>query len=410
MSHPFHHFLAALEIESLNPMQESVLKEAPKHDQLILLSNTGSGKTIAFLFSLWQRLQPDQKNTQALIVAPSRELVLQIESVVKKMRTGLKCTVCYGGHKRETEEINLVEAPVVIIGTAGRLADHIRRGTIQTSGIHSLVLDEYDKLLELGFEDEMKEIVDALPSLQFKMLTSATSLHTFPEFLQFNQPFLLDHRVQGDEATDARLEHTFFRSAEPDKIHTLVRLISFAGHKPMIVFCNHRDAVERVALLLREQGIRAVFYHGGMEQYERESELALFRNHTSMVLVTTDLAARGLDIPGIRYIVHYHLPDTHSTYTHRNGRTARMHDFGQAVLILSPGEKIPAFIEDEHTELILPDELPLPERSEWSTLHLSLGKKEKVNRIDIVGFLSQRGELKKDDLGLIEVKDHYAFA
>jgi superfamily II DNA/RNA helicase len=176
------------------------------------------------------------------------------------------------------------------------------------------------------------------------------------------------------------------------------------------VFCNHRDAVERTAALLVEKGIRVNYYHGGMEQRERESELCMFKNGSSNVLVTTDLAARGLDIPGIRYIIHYHLPTSEDAFTHRNGRTARMHDFGTAILLLNPQEQVPEYITDEIEEITLPEQIELPARPQWSTLYLSLGKKDKVNKIDIVGFLSQRANLKKDDIGLIEVKDYYAFA
>jgi ATP-independent RNA helicase DbpA len=403
-------WLQHLDIEKLNPMQEALLAAVAEHPEVVLLSNTGSGKTLAFLLSILRDIDPEQKETQSLVIVPSRELALQIDSVFRKMGTGLKLTTCYGGHKREIEEMNLIEAPALIIGTAGRLSDHIRRKNIKTESIRFLVMDEFDKLMELGFEEEMAFIVRSLPALQYKLLTSATTPESYPDFVQLQSPVVVNFRVDGDEASNAALEIMCLQSDEKDKIETLFSLLCYADNKPCIVFCNHRESVERVSKWLREKGLRTAFYHGGMEQRERESEMCMFRNGTSTILVTTDLASRGLDIPGIRYIIHYHLPMDESVFTHRNGRTARMHDFGTAVLLLGPDEVAPAFIHEEMKTMAVPENLPVPPRTQWTTLHFSLGKKEKVNKIDIVGFLSQRAGLKKDDIGMIEVKDHYSFA
>ena len=199
-------------------------------------------------------------------------------------------------------------------------------------------------------------------------------------------------------------------SPEKDKINTLFNFLCFANHRPCIVFCNHRESVERVCKLLAEKDLRVAYYHGGMEQRERESELCMFKNGTSNILITTDLASRGLDIPGVRYIIHYHLPLSEDVFTHRNGRTARMHDFGTAILLLSEEERKPNYISTDVAEIQIPETNDIPLKTQWTTLHFSVGKKDKVNKIDIVGFLSQRGELKKDDIGLVEIKDFYAFA
>jgi superfamily II DNA/RNA helicase len=168
--------------------------------------------------------------------------------------------------------------------------------------------------------------------------------------------------------------------------------------------------VERVSELLAQKGITNGFYHGAMEQQERDSALCKFRNGTNNVLITTDLASRGLDIPNIRYIIHYHLPHTEDIFTHRNGRTARMDASGTAILILSEEEKLPAYMDEKEVEQMqLPESSPLPEKPKWSTLFIAAGKKDKVNKVDIVGFLSNKGQLKKEDIGLIEVKDFFSF-
>jgi superfamily II DNA/RNA helicase len=403
-------FLMNLKIEALNAMQQAVLEAAEQQPNLVVLANTGSGKTIAFLLPILQRMQPDVKHTQALVVAPSRELALQIEEVFKKMGSGYKVTCCYGGHKRETEENNLLEAPSLIVGTAGRLADHIRRGNIATDGITTLVLDEFDKSLELGFEEEMAFIIGSLKNVTHKMLTSATVAAEMPPFLNLENPHTLNYIVPGAQATESRLGVQVLHTDDVDKIGTLFNLLCFINNKPTIVFCNHRDAVERTSALLKDKGIFNVFYHGGMEQRDRETALCKFKNGTSTVLITTDLASRGLDITKVRYVVHYQLPASEDVFTHRNGRTARMEDFGTAILLLAPDETMPDWITGETETIQLPDTAVLPDKPKWTTLFIAAGKKDKVNKIDIVGFLSNRGKLKKDDIGIVEVKDFFSFA
>ncbi len=402
--------IANLKIEALNEMQLASIKANAEHDNVVLLATTGSGKTLAYLLPVLEHLRVDVKTVQALILVPSRELALQIDEVFRKMSTGYKVTCCYGGHKRETEENNLKQSPAVIIGTPGRVADHLRRGNFETGSITTLVLDEFDKSLELGFQEEMSFIIGSLANVKKRLLTSATESLGIPSFIGIGDPFRLNflgnaiEKKQEDELVVMTLA-----SPEKDKSDSLFRLICMIGNKSMIVFCNHRESVERTNQLLKDRGIVTVFYHGGMEQQERESAMCKFKNGTSNVLVTTDLASRGLDIPAIKYIIHYHLPATEAIYTHRNGRTARMEAGGKTVLILSEEEKLPPYITGDVSEIILPETTELPEKPKWSTLFIAAGKKDKVNKIDIVGFLSKVGHLKKDDIGLIEVKDFFSF-
>jgi superfamily II DNA/RNA helicase len=396
-----------LQIDALNDMQLASIEANEKNDNVILLADTGSGKTIGFLMPLLALLDTAKGKTQALVIVPSRELALQIEQVFKKMGTPFKVTCCYGGHLRETEENNLVEAPALLIGTPGRLADHIRRGNISTATIETLVLDEFDKSLELGFKEEISFIISQLPSIKKRMLTSATEAVEIPAFLGMEAPARLNFTT-GNTDTE-KLWVKKLLSKEKDKADTLFRLICLLGNRSTIVFCNHRESVDRTSALLKEKGLVNVFYHGALEQQERDSALCKFRNGTSNVLVTTDLASRGLDIPNIRYIVHYHLPATEDVYTHRNGRTARMDASGTVILIVGPDEKLPAYVPADTEAVELPEHAVLPEKPKWSTLFIGAGKKDKVNKIDIVGFLSHKGELKKEDIGLIEVKDFFSF-
>jgi ATP-dependent RNA helicase DeaD len=406
---PIKKILANLKIDALNEMQLAAIKANEETGNVLLLSSTGSGKTLAFLLPVLQRLKPEIKTVQALVLAPSRELAIQIDEVFRKMGTGYKVVCCYGGHKREIEENSLVQAPALIIGTAGRIADHIRRNNFLLDTITTLVLDEFDKSLELGFKEEMEFIINSLPAIEKRILTSATDAPV-PAFVKFDNAAKVEFLSPLiEKAPVDELLVQVVHSPEKDKVETLFRLICQVGNKSIIVFCNHRDSVERTSELLLEKGITNVFYHGGMEQYERESAMCKFKNGTSNVLITTDLASRGLDIPNIKYIVHFHLPPTPDVYTHRNGRTARMDAGGKSVLILSKEEKLPDYITEEVIELPLNERIELPEKPKWTTLFFAAGKKDKLNKIDIVGFLSKVGQLNKEDIGLVEVKDFSSF-
>ena len=407
-SHTTEDILSRLNIDALNEMQTASVEANENNNNVILLSATGSGKTLGFLLPIISLLNPANKKTQALIIVPSRELALQIEKVFQSLGTYFKVTCCYGGHLRETEENNLVQPPALLIGTPGRLADHIRRGNITTDSIETLVLDEFDKSLESGFQEEMAFIIGSLPALKKRILTSATELLEIPSFIGLTDPVKLNFLSASDETPEGLAIKTL-QSDGKDKLETLFKLICYLGNRSTVVFCNHRESVERTSEYLTGQTITNVFYHGAMEQQERDSALCKFRNGTSNILVTTDLASRGLDIPNIRYIIHYHLPHTEEIFIHRNGRTARMDASGTAILILSPEEKKPDYIPADAEEIELPETFVLPEKPKWSTLFIAAGKKDKVNKVDIVGFLGNIAKLKNEDIGLIEVKDFFSF-
>ena len=385
--------LSNLKINSLNEMQLATLDAIKKEGDIILLSATGSGKTLAYLLPILEKLVASNKNTQALIVVPSRELAIQIENVFKTMGTGFKITAAYGGHKREIEENNLIQPPALIVGTPGRLCDHIRRGNITIDDIKTLVLDEFDKSLELGFLEEMEFIINSLKNVEKKLLTSATPALEIPRFIGLKNPLQINFLKEGEETERLEIKSVF--SPQKDKSETLFKLLCYLGNRSAIVFCNHREAVERTSKILSEKGIHNEFYHGGMEQQQRDSALAKFRNGTTNVLVTTDLASRGLDIANIRFIIHYHLPHTEDAFIHRNGRTARMEASGTAILIVSGDENLPPYITESVKSIELPETENLPDKPKWATLFIAAGKKDKVNKIDIVGFLTNKGKLKR---------------
>lgn len=407
-NHHSTNLLLNLGIERLNEMQEAAQEAILENNNTLLLSPTGSGKTLAFLLPIFEILQPEILSVQCLIIVPSRELGLQIEQVWKKMGTGYKANVCYGGHSIDTEIKNLSNPPAVLIGTPGRLADHIERETFRTDKIQTLVLDEFDKSLQLGFHEEMSFIIARLPKLNKRVLVSATSDIEIPKYTRVVNPEILDFIPKNEEKTNLSMKMVV--SKEKDKINTLFNLICSLKSQSAIIFCNHRDAAERISDTLNEKGIYATYYHGGMDQDERERALIQFRNGSVSYLITTDLAARGLDIPEMKHVIHYHLPSKEDEFTHRNGRTARMLASGTAYIIAHESEKKIDYIDYGMQTLNVENSNSLPKPPEFQTIYISGGKKNKLNKIDIVGFFSQKGKLEKGDLGLIEVKDFISFA
>lgn len=399
--------LSNLAIDSLNEMQIAALDTIVKNPNILLLSPTGSGKTLAFLLPVLHLLDEGITKVQCLIVVPSRELALQIEQVWKKMGTKFKVNVCYGGHSIDTELKNLSNPPALLIGTPGRLTDHLDRKSFDTDFIQTLVLDEFDKSLQLGFQDEMETIIGRLPHLQKRVLLSATSDVEIPSFVKMEAPVILDYI---EEEKNESLSVKLVLSPEKDKIETLFNLICSLDSEPALIFCNHREVTERISDLLIPKGIQTGYYHGGMDQDDRERILVQFRNGSLNYLVTTDLAARGLDIPEMNHVIHYHLPSKESEFVHRNGRTARMHASGTAYIIQFKEDKMPDYISDDLDVLQISKGKSLPNRPEYQTIYVSGGKKNKLNKSDIVGFFLQKGKLDKSDLGLIEVKDFISFA
>ncbi|MGV3761284.1 DEAD/DEAH box helicase [Parapedobacter sp.] len=395
-----------LKIDALNEMQQAALDAAEKQD-LILLSPTGSGKTLGFLLPLMRSLRTDIASVQAMVIVPSRELALQIEQVFRAMGSGFKVNCCYGGHSVRIETNNLSQPPAVLIGTPGRLAHHLRRKTFDTRTVRTLVLDEFDKALEFGFQDDMAYIINQLPFLEKRVLTSATPMEEIPAFTGIDKPATLDYLTHQPSAPNLKQKVVITRAA--DKLDTLLALIGKIGNTPTLVFCNHREAVERISDLLWDRELTHGVFHGGMEQDDRERALLKFRNGSHCLLVTTDLASRGLDIPEIEHIIHYQLPHTEEAFLHRNGRTARMHASGTSYLLLAPEEK-PAYLTELPEEEAIPENPALMPPTPWATLYIAAGKKEKINKVDIVGLLLKKGGLDKDDLGRIEVLDHSAYA
>ena len=332
------------QIDELNEIQKATLSKSADARDIILLSPTGSGKTIAFLIPLIKALKDKPGILQAVIIAPSRELVLQIAGITANLATGFKVTCCYGGHNVLDEKKSLSVVPSIIVSTPGRLLDHINRGNIDVHSATQIVLDEFDKSLELGFQDEMKRIIRKMPNISRHYLTSATSLSEIPDFINIDAPVTLNFLHQNAELNQ-RIDILKVQSPQKDKLSCLLDLLRSIPNGRTIVFANHREAVERIYNYLIDNQVSAGIYHGGLDQIQREKAITLFNNGSFITLVTTDLGARGLDIAEVMNIIHYHIPTSAESYTHRNGRTARVAASGNVYVILGPQEKAPAFIK-----------------------------------------------------------------
>ncbi len=398
--------LNKLGISSLNEMQEKVVESYQKDHDFILLSPTGSGKTLAFSLLILAQLKEIVREVQVLILVPTRELALQIEQVLRKVATGHKVTCAYGGHSTRIEKNEFKDAPAIIIGTPGRIKQHIEEGNFDPTSIHTLVLDEFDKSLELGFQHQMDFIIRHIPAIRSRILTSATMMDVIPPFTQIKEPILVDFLNNSQNIPRITIKKVV--APVQKKLEALLKLICKIGTKKMIIFCNHRDAVDHISELLDNRNIIHDTFHGGLEQQDRELALLKFRNHSNNVLITTNLAARGLDIPEVDAIIHYQLPHKEDGFIHRNGRTARMQAKGDVYVILKPEEAYP-YIAEEIPEEEFPEYYDLPENSPFATLYISAGRKDKVNKIDIVGFLLHLEGVEKDDIGIIEVKDKVAY-
>ena len=395
--------LAKLNIYELNPMQEEAIKVIKENTNVILLSPTGTGKTLAFSLPLINSLDPTSKEIQALILVPSRELAIQIEQVIRSMGSGYKVNAVYGGRPMSKDKIELKHTPAILIGTPGRVADHFSNDRFSKKYIKTIILDEFDKSLEVGFEYEMRGIINELPSINKRILTSATQGVEIPDFVGLDSPETINYL--GKSVSKLKVKTVI--SPAKNKLNTLLYLLNHIGNHQGIIFCNLKDSIQKVSSFLESKNMSHGCFNGGMEQKDRERSLIKFRNGTNQILIATDLAARGIDIPEMKYIIHFQLPLSKEEFTHRNGRTARVSTKGIAYVLKWKEERLPEFIGTPPVEDISKQSIRKPVF--WETLFISGGRKDKISKGDIAGMFFKLGKLTKDQLGIIELKQDCAF-
>ena len=396
--------LTKLNIHTLNPMQEEAVSVIETTTNTVILSPTGTGKTLAFSLPLLKVLNPDSKEVQALILVPSRELAIQIEQVIRSMGSGYKVNAVYGGRPMSKDKIEIKHNPAILIGTPGRILDHFDSDRFSKTSIKTLILDEFDKSLEDGFEEEMKGIITQLPSVNKRILTSATQAVKVPGFVRLDKPTIVNYLK---EKKGSKLAIKTVVSPDKNKLKTLLQLVQHIGNEPGIIFCNLRDSINEVSRFLKRNKISHACFSGGMEQKDRERALIKFRNGTSQILIATDLAARGIDIPEMNYIIHYELPRHEEEFIHRNGRTARVNAKGTAYVLKWESQLLPEFIQNVKGINISKKAPHKPQF--WETIFISGGRKDKISKGDIAGLFFKQGGINKDQLGTIELKPDCAF-
>ena len=399
--------LSRLGITDLNPMQQEMLRIYRRYPRTVLLSPTGTGKSLAYLLPMVEQIDAANNSLQALVIVPSRELAIQIRETLQRLCRDCRTTACYGGRAAMEEHRTLRSLqPQVVVATPGRLLDHLQKGNVEPSALRTLVVDEFDKCLELGFRQQLADIRHLLPPPSFLFLLSATDTPDLGLMMGAGTFHKLDYT---DERAEDRIALHIVESPEKDKLHTLLRLLCTLGNQSSLVFVNYRESAERVAAFLKSEGVSHCVYHGNMEQRDREKAIYRFSNGSCRVMVSTDLASRGLDIQGIDNVIHYHLPLDEKAFVHRNGRTGRWDAHGRAFLLLGPEEHCPDFLPLEPPRFGLPAHGPRPLPSEWVTLYVGKGKKDKINKIDIVGFLIKTGQVEKEQIGRIDVLPGWSY-
>lgn len=399
-----------LGIENLNDMQRQTADMLlHRSNDVVVLSATGSGKTLAYLLPLVQMLRADVGEVQAVVIVPGRELALQQHEVMQRMGCGLRSLALYGGRPTMDEHRELKKVcPQLVFATPGRLLDHLEKGNISAKAVRFLIIDEFDKCLQMGFRKEMAATVASLPWVKQRVLLSATDAEEIPDFVGADNTIRLD--FLDDAQVPGRIQLYVAKSEEKDKLGALARMLSALGSDSTMVFVNFRESVERVSAYLRNMGFVVASLHGGMEQAEREDAVFCFSNGSANVMVGTDLASRGLDIPQVAHIIHYHLPVGADEYVHRVGRTGRWTYTGKAFFLLGPDETLPEYVKEPTSCFDIPEAMGSVPKPQRVILYIGKGKKDKISRGDVLGFLCKSGGLKGSEIGRIVVKERCAYA
>jgi ATP-independent RNA helicase DbpA len=417
--------IAELGYESMTPIQEQAIPLLLEGRDIIGQSKTGSGKTAAFAIPIVQTVRSD-RYVQALVLCPTRELCEQVAKEIRKLGRrlpGFQVLISSGGVPGKPQSEQLRRGVHVVVGTPGRVLDHLNRGNLSVRDVQTLVLDEADRMLDMGFEDEMSAIMNEMPQARQTVLFSAT----FPENV--------DHLARTYMTDPARIEiasereeipaitQVVYDSSKETKARDLLQVLNEFKPSSAIVFCNLKVTVAELALILEKQGVAAGALHGDLEQEDRNKVMAMFRNETIRVLVATDVAARGLDVENLELVVNYDLSIHGEDYVHRIGRTGRAGREGVAVSIATPRERerladyaVERGFTVEHRELPAAGDLyegGMPHVSleaKMSTVYISGGRKDKVRPGDILGALTgETAGLSGSDIGKIEIFDRFAY-
>ncbi|MCO5785629.1 ATP-dependent RNA helicase DbpA [Pseudomonas sp. G11-1] len=404
--------------QSMTPVQSAALPIILAGQDLIARSRTGSGKTAAFGIGLLAPLNPAFFGCQALVLSPTRELAGQTATALRTLAGGIPnikiITLC-GGTPFGPQAASLEQGVHVIVGTPGRVKDHLERGTLSLDKLNCLVLDEADRMLDMGFIDSISEIIQATPERRQTLLFSATYP---PGIEQLAGRFLREPQQVVIEDVEVRnpIRQRFYEVSAEERLPAVLRLLADERPQPCIVFCHTRQQCQQLQQLLSSNGVSAQALHGDMEQRERDQVLALFANQSCSVLVATDVAARGIDVEGVAAVINAELSPDPAVHTHRIGRSGRAGQPGLALSLVAPAEQGRArSIEQKLGEPLpwceldqLPERLDKPLLAPMRTLAIAGGRKDKVRPGDLLGALTGDAGLPGDAIGKISISDFQA--
>jgi len=333
--------VADMGFEELTPIQWQCIPLVLERKDVIGRAQTGTGKTLAFGLPILEMLNPKRRSLEAVVLCPTRELAVQVAGELKKLakyKRGVAVVPVYGGQPIKTQLASLRKGARIVVGTPGRIMDHMNRGTLRFTDVRTVVLDEADRMLDMGFVDDMKTILWAMPEERQTLLFSATIPDRVMDLVTKFQkdPHMVN--VAGTQVTVPQVEQTFVEVKPWTKLDVLCQLIDTYNPTSSLVFCNTKRRVDEIVRDLKKRGYNADSLHGDMAQSRRDTAMLKFRRRQSTILVATDVAARGLDVSGIEAVINYDMPPDEEYYVHRIGRTARMGKSGRAFTLALSGE------------------------------------------------------------------------
>jgi len=411
--------LQDLGYKKMTDIQAAALPLALAGKDLIAQAKTGSGKTATFTLPLLTKLNPRDFGAQALILCPTRELATQVTGEIRRLaryQKNIKVVVLCGGQSIGPQIGSLQHGAHIVVGTPGRIKDHLRRQTLSLERVSTLVLDEADRMLEMGFIDDIGQIIEQTPSSRQTLLFSAT----YPGDIRS-----LSGRFQKSPETitvealvdDTQINQQFYICQKQDKLAGLEKLLGYFRPESALVFCNTKESTREVCAQLNRNGVAALALNGDLAQRDRDQVLVQFRQQSCRVLVATDVAARGLDIDGLPAVINFDMPRDPEIYVHRIGRTGRAEQEGLALTLFADTEryKLDAISAYQDRQLAFEALETLPDNSEtlaephYTTLAIAGGRKDKVRPGDILGALTSGGGIDGKAVGKIDVMDYAAY-
>jgi len=411
--------LDSLGYKEMTPVQAASLPQILEGKDLVVQAKTGSGKTAAFGLGLLDHINPKYFGIQAMVMCPTRELADQVAAELRKLARcipNIKVVVLCGGKPLGPQADSLAHGAHIVVGTPGRLQDHLSRKTLDVSSIKTLVLDEADRMLDMGFLDEITSIIKHTPSNRQTLLFSATYPNSIKKMCRAVQRDPVTVKVDAEHETNT-IEQLFYQTNTYQRLDTLLGFLEHHQPETTVVFCHTKIQCDEVANYLQEKDIDALAIHGDLEQRDRDQVLVRFANKSIAVLVATDVAARGLDIKSLGMVVNYELPHDPEIYVHRIGRTGRAGDTGLALSLYTDAEvqRIIAIEEYTDTECVYGD-VELLERKEnftlsanMATLQIDSGKKNKIRPGDLLGALTKDAGLAGTQIGKINIFDMFSY-